>query len=213
MHEWVPNGPSTGCACSALNQGAALPGPPTPPTDREAEYCDSLEGFTLCHSIAGGTGSGMGSYLLELLSDRWNKKLIQTYRWGAAGVGRWGGGRARLPWTARGCVRSSRGPMGTYRAGHGRACALCGCGPRSPPGRPALCGVPSGCPSQGCAPRTNAIESGIARVRPFNSLPTPSPAPLPRRRPAPPRPPPPPAACSPTKARAATLWCSPITAC
>jgi hypothetical protein len=49
--------------------------------DREAEYCDSLEGFTLCHSIAGGTGSGMGSYLLELLSDRWNKKLIQTYRW------------------------------------------------------------------------------------------------------------------------------------
>lgn len=53
------------------------------PTDREAEYCDSLEGFTLCHSIAGGTGSGMGSYLLELLSDRWNKKLIQTYRWAA----------------------------------------------------------------------------------------------------------------------------------
>lgn len=50
--------------------------------DREAEYCDSLEGFTLCHSIAGGTGSGMGSYLLELLSDRWNKKLIQTYRCG-----------------------------------------------------------------------------------------------------------------------------------
>jgi len=51
-----------------------------PVSDREAEYCDSLEGFTLCHSIAGGTGSGMGSYLLELLSDRWNKKLIQTYR-------------------------------------------------------------------------------------------------------------------------------------
>lgn len=47
--------------------------------DREAEYCDSMEGFTLCHSIAGGTGSGMGSYLLELLSDRWAKKLIQTY--------------------------------------------------------------------------------------------------------------------------------------
>jgi hypothetical protein len=23
----------------------------------------------------------MGSYLLELLSDRWNKKLIQTYRY------------------------------------------------------------------------------------------------------------------------------------
>jgi len=37
----------------------------------------------------------MGSYLLELLSDRWNKKLIQTYRWaagggwGPAGQGQW----------------------------------------------------------------------------------------------------------------------------
>mmetsp|Transcript_10081 Transcript_10081/g.18676 ORF Transcript_10081/g.18676 Transcript_10081/m.18676 type:complete len:467 (-) Transcript_10081:399-1799(-) len=47
--------------------------------DREVEYCDSLEGFNLCHSIAGGTGSGMGSYILELLSDRFSKKLIQTY--------------------------------------------------------------------------------------------------------------------------------------
>ena len=70
---------------------------PRPRADREAEYCDSLEGFTLCHSIAGGTGSGMGSYLLELLSDRWNKKLIQTYRWGvrlaACEVGEpWAGG-------------------------------------------------------------------------------------------------------------------------
>jgi tubulin gamma len=72
--------------------------------DREADGSDSLEvsthmvrivlfsrlltvryaavvsqGFTLCHSIAGGTGSGMGSYLLERLSDRFPKKLIQTY--------------------------------------------------------------------------------------------------------------------------------------
>jgi hypothetical protein len=28
--------------------------------DREADGSDSLEGFVLCHSIAGGTGSGMG---------------------------------------------------------------------------------------------------------------------------------------------------------
>eukprot|EP00959_Pyramimonas_sp_CCMP1952_P420229 8801645-Pyramimonas_sp.AAC.1 len=37
--------------------------------DREADGSDSLEGFVLCHSIAGGTGSGMGSYLLECLND------------------------------------------------------------------------------------------------------------------------------------------------
>ena len=38
--------------------------------DREADGSDSLEGFVLTHSIAGGTGSGMGSYILEKLSDR-----------------------------------------------------------------------------------------------------------------------------------------------
>ncbi|XP_071957293.1 tubulin gamma-1 chain isoform X2 [Antedon mediterranea] len=37
------------------------------------------QGFVLCHSIAGGTGSGMGSYMLEKLNDRFPKKLIQTY--------------------------------------------------------------------------------------------------------------------------------------
>ncbi len=47
--------------------------------DREADGSDSLEGFLLCHSTAGGTGSGLGSYLLECLNDRYPKKLIQTY--------------------------------------------------------------------------------------------------------------------------------------
>jgi len=47
--------------------------------DREAEGSDSLEGFVLTHSIAGGTGSGMGSYVLEKLADRFPKKLVQTY--------------------------------------------------------------------------------------------------------------------------------------
>jgi len=36
--------------------------------DREAESSDSLEGFVLCHSVAGGTGSGMGSFILEVTS-------------------------------------------------------------------------------------------------------------------------------------------------
>jgi tubulin gamma len=47
--------------------------------DREADNSDSLEGFILSHSIAGGTGSGMGSYLLEKLKDHFPKKLVQTY--------------------------------------------------------------------------------------------------------------------------------------
>jgi len=44
--------------------------------DREADGSDSLEGFLMCHSTAGGTGSGLGSYLLECLNDRYPKKLI-----------------------------------------------------------------------------------------------------------------------------------------
>ena len=47
--------------------------------EREAEGSDSLEGFVLTHSIAGGTGSGLGSYVLERLNDRFPKKIIQTY--------------------------------------------------------------------------------------------------------------------------------------
>jgi len=44
--------------------------------DREAENSDSMEGFVMTHSTAGGTGSGFGSFLLEALNDRYPKKLI-----------------------------------------------------------------------------------------------------------------------------------------
>lgn len=47
--------------------------------DREADGSDSLEGFFLLHSIAGGTGSGLGSFLLERLNEAFPKKVIQTY--------------------------------------------------------------------------------------------------------------------------------------
>ena len=47
--------------------------------DREADGSDSLEGFVMTHSTAGGTGSGLGSFMLERLNDRFPKKLIQTY--------------------------------------------------------------------------------------------------------------------------------------
>lgn len=34
----------------------------------------------MTHSIAGGTGSGMGSWLLEALSDAFPKTMLHTYR-------------------------------------------------------------------------------------------------------------------------------------
>ncbi|KAI5965942.1 TUB4 [Candida pseudojiufengensis] len=47
--------------------------------DREMDKCDNLSQFQLFHSVAGGTGSGCGSKILEILSDRYtSKKLITT---------------------------------------------------------------------------------------------------------------------------------------
>lgn len=48
--------------------------------DREVDKCDNVSNFQLFHSVAGGTGAGVGSLLLELLSDRFgSKKLVNTF--------------------------------------------------------------------------------------------------------------------------------------
>lgn len=48
--------------------------------DRELDKCDNFSAFQLMHSVAGGTGSGVGSLLLQLLNDRYgNKKIISTF--------------------------------------------------------------------------------------------------------------------------------------
>ena len=42
-----------------------------------AEHCDSLQGFMICSSIAGGTGSGFGTLLLENLAvEAYSKKSM-----------------------------------------------------------------------------------------------------------------------------------------
>lgn len=46
---------------------------------REAEGCDSLETFNLMHSVAGGTGSGFGSLLIQELRDQFPKQIISSY--------------------------------------------------------------------------------------------------------------------------------------
>jgi tubulin gamma len=46
---------------------------------REVEFADALEGFVFCHSIAGGTGSGIGSLLLERLTDEYGKATTMTF--------------------------------------------------------------------------------------------------------------------------------------
>lgn len=36
-----------------------------------AEQCDSLQSFLLLHSMGGGTGSGLGTYIVEMLKDEY----------------------------------------------------------------------------------------------------------------------------------------------
>lgn len=48
--------------------------------DREVDKCDNLSNFQLVHSVAGGTGAGVGSLIMELLNDRYGlKKMINTF--------------------------------------------------------------------------------------------------------------------------------------
>ena len=44
--------------------------------DREADGSDSLEGFVLCHSIAGGTGSGKTEILPFFLGGRGGRAWV-----------------------------------------------------------------------------------------------------------------------------------------
>lgn len=38
---------------------------------RTTEYCDSLQSFMLLHSLGGGTGSGLGTYIIRMLADEY----------------------------------------------------------------------------------------------------------------------------------------------
>ena len=42
---------------------------------KSIENCDRLQGFIMNHSVAGGTGSGLGSLILQQLSTNYNKKI------------------------------------------------------------------------------------------------------------------------------------------
>jgi tubulin epsilon len=44
---------------------------------KNAEQCDSLQTFLVTHSLSGGTGSGVGTYVLSLLDELY-PEVIQT---------------------------------------------------------------------------------------------------------------------------------------
>ncbi|KAF8566865.1 hypothetical protein P879_04519 [Paragonimus westermani] len=46
---------------------------------REAEGCDCLQGFQLCHSLGGGTGSGMGTLLISKIKEEYPDRISNTF--------------------------------------------------------------------------------------------------------------------------------------
>eukprot|EP00931_Biecheleriopsis_adriatica_P046036 TRINITY_DN26403_c0_g1_i1.p1 TRINITY_DN26403_c0_g1~~TRINITY_DN26403_c0_g1_i1.p1 ORF type:complete len:466 (+),score=105.63 TRINITY_DN26403_c0_g1_i1:34-1398(+) len=46
---------------------------------KEAEGCDCLQGFQMCHSLGGGTGSGMGTLIINQLRELYPDRLMQTF--------------------------------------------------------------------------------------------------------------------------------------
>ena len=46
---------------------------------REAEQCDLLQGFQLCHSLGGGTGAGLGTLLVARLKEEFPDRIVDNW--------------------------------------------------------------------------------------------------------------------------------------
>ncbi|KAE8704207.1 Tubulin beta-1 chain [Hibiscus syriacus] len=46
---------------------------------KEAENCDCLQGFQVCHSLGGGTGSGMGTLLISKIREEYPDRMMMTF--------------------------------------------------------------------------------------------------------------------------------------
>ena len=46
---------------------------------KEAESCDCLQGFQLTHSLGGGTGSGMGTLLINKIREEYPDRIMNTF--------------------------------------------------------------------------------------------------------------------------------------
>ncbi len=46
---------------------------------KECEHCDCLQGFQLTHSLGGGTGSGMGTLLINKIREEYPDRIMNTF--------------------------------------------------------------------------------------------------------------------------------------
>eukprot|EP00927_Polykrikos_kofoidii_P004434 TRINITY_DN11749_c0_g1_i1.p1 TRINITY_DN11749_c0_g1~~TRINITY_DN11749_c0_g1_i1.p1 ORF type:complete len:463 (+),score=70.87 TRINITY_DN11749_c0_g1_i1:125-1513(+) len=46
---------------------------------KEAECCECLHGFQICHSLGGGTGSGLGTLVMSKIRDEYPDRIMATF--------------------------------------------------------------------------------------------------------------------------------------
>ncbi|KAG1461624.1 hypothetical protein G6F56_005686 [Rhizopus delemar] len=73
------NGAGNSWAKGYYTEGAELVEPIMDVVRKEAENTDCLQGFQLCHSLGGGTGSGLGSLLLSKIREEYPDRILSTY--------------------------------------------------------------------------------------------------------------------------------------
>ncbi|CAG7836872.1 unnamed protein product [Allacma fusca] len=73
------NGSGNNFAKSYYTSGADIIEESLDAIRREAESATCLQGFQILHSIGGGTGSGLGSLLLDRLRDEYSGRIISTW--------------------------------------------------------------------------------------------------------------------------------------
>jgi tubulin beta len=74
--------PNISCLCRAkghYTEGAELIEEVLDVVRKEAEGCDLLQGFQLCHSLGGGTGSGLGTLLMSKIREEFPDRMMCTF--------------------------------------------------------------------------------------------------------------------------------------
>lgn len=73
------NGASNNWARGHYTEGAELIGDVMERLHKQIEGCDRLQGFQVCHSIGGGTGSGLGTLLVSKIREEWPDTITATF--------------------------------------------------------------------------------------------------------------------------------------
>nr|GEV39615.1 tubulin beta chain-like [Tanacetum cinerariifolium] len=73
------NGAGNNWAKGHYTEGAELVDAVLDVVRKEAENCDCLQGFQVCHSLGGGTGSGMGTLLISKIREEYPVRMMLTF--------------------------------------------------------------------------------------------------------------------------------------